>query len=60
MQYKGQNSRFRNFAKFADSEFSQKFRKIHRPQAYNFIKKETLAQMISCEFCEIFKNAYFY
>ena len=26
----------------------------------NFIKKETLAQVFSCEFCEIFKNTYFY
>ena len=25
----------------------------------NFIKKETLAQVFSCEFCEIFKNAFF-
>ena len=25
-----------------------------------FIKKETLAQVFSCEFCEIFKNALFY
>ena len=25
----------------------------------NFIKKETLAQMFSCEFCEIFKNICF-
>ena len=25
----------------------------------NFIKKETLAQMFSCEFCEIFKNIHF-
>ena len=24
--------------------------------AYNFIKKETLTQVFSCEFCEIFKN----
>ena len=24
------------------------------------VKKETLAQMFSCEFCEIFKNNYFY
>ena len=30
------------------------------PQACNFIKKETLAQVFSCKFCEIFKNAYFY
>ena len=27
--------------------------------AFNFIKKETLAQVSSCEFCEIFKNTYF-
>ena len=26
---------------------------VFRPQAYNFIKKETLAQVLSCEFCEI-------
>ena len=24
----------------------------------NFIKKETLTQVLSCEFCEIFKNAF--
>ena len=44
---------------------SQKSRKIHRktpvpePQACNFIKKETLAQAFSCEFCEISKNTFF-
>ena len=27
--------------------------------AYNFIKKETLAQVFSCEFYEIFKNTFF-
>ena len=26
----------------------------------NFIKKETLAQVFSCEFCEISKNTFFY
>ena len=31
-----------------------------RPEAYNFIKKETLAQVFSCEFCEIFKNTFSY
>ena len=31
-----------------------------RLEAWNFIKKETLAQVFSCDFCEIFKNAYFY
>ena len=30
------------------------------PKACNFIKKETPAQVFSCEFCEIFKNTYFY
>ena len=28
-------------------------------QACNFIKKETLAQVFSCEFCEISKKAFF-
>ena len=50
-----------------------KFHKIHRktpmpktllkkrlwPQACNFIKKETLVQVFSCEFCEISKNTFF-
>ena len=27
--------------------------------ACNFIKKETLAQVVSCEFCEISKNTFF-
>ena len=26
----------------------------------NFIKKEALAQVFSCEFCEISKNTFFY
>ena len=30
------------------------------PEACNFIKKETLAQMFSCEFCEISKTTFFY
>ena len=25
----------------------------------NFIEKETLAEVISCEFCKIFKNTFF-
>ena len=31
----------------------------HRPQACNFIKKETQAQVFSCEFCKISKNTFF-
>ena len=30
-----------------------------KPQACNFIKKETLAQVFSCEFCEISKKNFF-
>ena len=29
-------------------------------EAFNFIKKETLAQLFSCEFCEISKNTFLY
>ena len=32
---------------------------MHMLQAYNFIKKETLAQVFSCEFFEISKNNFF-
>ena len=30
------------------------------PEACNFIKKETLAQVFSCGFCKIFKNNFLY
>ena len=30
------------------------------PQDCNFIKNETLAQVFSCEFCEISQNTFFY
>ena len=33
---------------------------LYCAQACNFIKKYTLAQVFSCEFCEIFKNTFFY
>ena len=32
----------------------------HRPEACSFIKKGTLAQVLSCEFCEIYKNNFYY
>ena len=38
----------RNFTKFTGKHL--------RPQACNFIKKQTLAQVFSCEFCEISRN----
>ena len=34
------------------------FYKIHT-EVCNFIKRETLAQLFSYEFCEIFKNNFF-
>ena len=35
-------------------------RSLEQSQTWNFIKKETLAQVFSCEFCEISKNTFFY
>ena len=35
------------------------FNKVNRPKACNFIKKETLTEVFSCECCEIYKNTYF-
>ena len=59
--------------KNCSSKVILKFRKIQRRtpaleplfdkgaelNAFSFIKKETLTQVFSCEYCEIFKNAYF-
>ena len=39
--------------------FSIKLQALDNFVACNFIKKETLAQMFSCEFCEISKNTFF-
>ena len=33
-------------------------KKSCRPETCNFIKKETLAQVFSCEFCKIVKNTF--
>ena len=32
---------------------------LNKVEAYNFIKKETLAQVFFCEFYEIYKNTLF-
>ena len=37
-----------------------KAKKRLQHQACNFIKKETVAQVFSCEFCEISRNTFFY
>ena len=51
---------FRNFAKFAGNNCARvSFLIKLQAQACNFIKKETLAQVFSCEFCKIFKNTFF-
>ena len=54
----------RKFAKsrgkhLCQSLFFNKFASL-RPKACNFIKKETLAQVFSCEFYEISKNTFSY
>ena len=41
-------------------EISQKSQEKARARVYNFIKKETLAQMFSYKFCEFSKNIFFH
>ena len=45
----------RNFTKFTGKHLCQS---LLFNKARNFIKKETLAQVFSCEFSEIFKKAF--
>ena len=53
-----------SFIKFTGKHSCQSpfFNKVARlrPQACNFIKKETLTQVLSCEFCEISRNSFNY
>ena len=54
----------RNFAKFTGKHLCQRLflNKVAglRPRACNFIEKKSLAQVFSCEFCEISKNTFFH
>ena len=51
----------RNFAKFIGKHLYQRlFLNKVAGLPCNFIKKEALAQVFSCEFCEISKNTFFY
>ena len=51
----------RNFAKFTGKHMCESLFLIKlQDSACNFIKKETLAQMSSCEFGKICKNTFFY
>ena len=53
----------RNFANFTGKRLCHRliFNKVAglRSEAHNFIKTESLAQVFSCEFCEISKNTFF-
>ena len=51
----------KNFGKFTGKHIYSKVSFwIKLPQACNFVKKETLAQVFSCAFCEISKNTLSY
>ena len=50
----------RNFTKFAGKHLCQSLFLIKlQASVCNFVKKETLAQVLSYEFCEISKNTFF-
>ena len=51
----------RNNLRFRSSHRRCSVRKgvLRKAEACNVIKKETLAQVFSCEFCEISKNTFF-
>ena len=49
----------RNFAKFTGKHLCQSLF-FSRPQPCNFIKKGAVAQVFSCEFCEISRSTFFY
>ena len=50
----------RNFAKFTGKHLCQSlfFNKVAGNQACNIIKKESLVQVFSCEFCGVSKNTF--
>ena len=50
----------RNFTKFRGKHLCQSLFFNRQPEACNFIQKETLAQVFSCEFCEISQNTFFH
>ena len=52
----------RNFAKFTGKHLCQSlfFNKVAGLRPATLLKKETLAQVFSCELCEVSKNTFFY
>ena len=57
LKYSVRKGVLRNFAKFTGKHLCQSL-SFNKVVPYNFIKKETVAQLFSCEFCEIFKNTF--
>ena len=55
-RYSVRNGVLRNFAKFTRKHLCQS---LFFNKACNFIKKETLAQVFSCEFCKNSRNTFF-
>ena len=55
-----EKSVLRNFAKFTEEHMCQSlfFNKVAGLRSTTWFKKETLARMFSCEFCEISKNTF--
>ena len=53
------STRLEEFCKKMFLKISQISQGKTRPDACNFIKKETLAEAFSCKFCEMFKNTFF-
>ena len=47
----------KHFAEFTEKHLSESFFLI---RLQTFIKNKTLAQVVSCEFCGILKNNFFY
>ena len=53
----------KSFSKFTEKYLCRSvfFNNVtYRPEASNFIKKETPTQVFPCEFCETFTNTFFY
>ena len=52
----------RNFAKFTGKHLYRRlfFNKVAGLRAASLLKKETLAQVFFCEFCEISKSTFYY
>ena len=48
----------KNFAKFTGKQLCQSL--FSNKDLLHFIRKDTLAQVFSCEFCKNFKNTIFY